>query len=78
MSFLDSLEGWVTDAMNEEFSKVFTREEIANALRQMHSIKAPGPDGMLPLFFQKYWHEVGDLVIEVVFSALQTGHIPLA
>ena len=44
----------VTDEMNMELSKNFTREEIVTALKQIHPTKSPGPDGMSALFFQKY------------------------
>ena len=44
----------VTDEMNMELSKNFTREEIVTALKQIHPTKSPGPDAMSALFFQKY------------------------
>lgn len=34
-------------------------EDISLALKQMHTCKASGQDGMPPLFFQKYWTLVG-------------------
>ena len=37
-------------------------EEVWRALMQMHPTKSPGPDGMSPLFFQKYWDVVGPQV----------------
>lgn len=40
----------------------FKVEEIREAFFQMHPLKAPEPDGLPCLFFQKYWHIVGTKV----------------
>lgn len=45
-------------------------------LQQMHMLKAPRPDRMAPLFFQKFWLVVGKSVINAVLHALNTGDIP--
>ncbi|KAL0421132.1 UNVERIFIED_CONTAM: hypothetical protein Slati_3136100 [Sesamum latifolium] len=52
---LVSLEERVTGAMNKELLRPYTPEEIVHALKQMHPLKSPGPDGMSHIFFQKYW-----------------------
>ena len=44
------------------------------ALFNMHSSKSPGPDGMSPFFFQKYWHIVGTDVTNAILSILQSSH----
>lgn len=49
-SVLAALEGKVTPEMNEELMKPYTIEEVQRAIKQMHPTKAPGPDGMTPLF----------------------------
>ena len=41
----------------------------------MALLKAPGPDGMPPLFFQTYWTEVGMDVTQAVLSCLNSGSI---
>ena len=63
----------VTDEMNMELSKNFTREEIVTTLKQIHPTKSPGPDGMSTLFFQKYWDIVGSNVSNMVLNALNSG-----
>ena len=46
--------------MNISLTKEFTRQEVDLALKDMAPLKAPGPDGMPPLFFQSFWHLIGD------------------
>ncbi|KAL6144620.1 hypothetical protein ACLB2K_055311 [Fragaria x ananassa] len=41
----------------------------------MYPTKAPGPDGMPPLFFQHYWEIVRSVVVEEVQGFLHTGNL---
>ena len=42
----------------------------------MHPTKSPGPDGMSPNFYQKYWDLVGIDVINCVLNVLNVGILP--
>ena len=42
----------------------------------MYPLKGPGPDGMPPLFFQKFWSMVGGLVTKTVLDFLNLGITP--
>lgn len=55
----DAIERRVTDEMNNSLLKEFRPDEVRQALHQMHPTKSLGPDGMPPLFFQKYCSIVG-------------------
>ena len=59
--------------MNQLLIQEFIREEIEVALDQMHPTKAPGPDGMSTIFFQKYWGIVGNDVICMVLNVLNSN-----
>ena len=65
----------VTSEMNHDLHRPFSNEEVRVALFQMHPSKAPGPDGMSTLFYQKYWHIVGDDVTHAVLDFLQFGNM---
>ena len=59
--------------MNQMLVKQFTRNEIEAALKQMHPTKSPGPDGMLAIFYQKYWDIVGNDVVGMVLNVLNSN-----
>ena len=58
-SVLRTVERRITPQMNDNLTQRYTTKEVRYALFQMHPSKSPGPDGMSPFFFQKYWHIVG-------------------
>ena len=63
----------VSTDMRDILSSEYSPEEIKAALFQMGPTKAPGPDGMNALFYQKFWHIVGDDVISAVLDFLNNG-----
>ena len=78
-NFAESLEAIslrVTLNMNKELLAKFKAAEIWKALKQMHPTKAPGPNGMSPLFFHQYWDVVGSYVISCVLEVLNLGVLP--
>ena len=66
----------VTTEMNEELLTEFNAEEVWRALKQMHTTKTPSPDGISPIFYQKYWDIVGSNVINCVMNALNSSVMP--
>ncbi|XP_042958195.1 uncharacterized protein LOC122293790 [Carya illinoinensis] len=67
----------MTPEMNEELIQIFIEKEMATALHQMNPTKAPSPNGMAPIFYQKYWHIVGKDVLSAVLHALNFGKFPV-
>ena len=51
----------------------YTHVEVREALKQMHPTKAPGPDGMCALFYQKFWDIVGGDVEHKILDILNNG-----
>ena len=41
----------------------------------MAPLKAPGPNGMPPIFFQHCWSNIGDDVVKAVLSCLNSNRI---
>ena len=66
----------MTPEMNEELIKEFKVVEVWQALQQMHPTKSPGPNGMSPIFYQKYWDVVGPSVSNCVLQVLNSGVMP--
>ena len=61
----------VTAKMTVALFGEFIVEEVRVALFHMGPTKALEPDGMNALFFQKFWHIVGDDVVIVVLDFLK-------
>ena len=66
----------VSEEMNEGLLMEFRAEEVWCALKQMHPTKSPGPDGVSPIFYQRYWDIVGPHVVNCVLKTLRTGIMP--
>ena len=56
--------------MNEELQQPFTEEEITTTLSHMCPTKAPRPDGLPAVFFQKHWEIVCEGVITTCLHVL--------
>ena len=74
---LNGVNSKITPDMQQVLSSMFCAEEVKTALFQMGPTKAPGPDGMNALFYQKFWHVVGDMVVNAVLDFLNSGHMVL-
>jgi hypothetical protein len=66
--------GRITPALRTTLTVIFRREEVEEALFQMHPTKAPGTDGLPALFYQNFWHIIGDDVSDLCLSILH-GHL---
>ena len=58
-------------------SEEFSADEVKTTLFQMGLTKTPGPNGMNALFYQKFWHIVGNDVTNVVLDFLNIGFMLL-
>jgi exonuclease III len=63
----------VTPEMNANLLKNFTMVEVEMALKQMHPLKSPGPDGFSACFYQSNWATVQMEVCKAVLGFLNHG-----
>ena len=63
----------VTEAMNQLMARDFQASEIAQAIKQMHPHTALGPDGLPPLFYQRFWSFTSNCVIQAALGFLNHG-----
>ena len=72
----DSINRVITEEMNDQLSLEFQYWEVQQAIKQMSPLKAPGPDGMPPLFYQHYWGLSGEDVSQSVLDFLNSASLP--
>lgn len=73
---LDPIFPLVTNAMNQLLARDFQASGIAQAIKQMHPHTAPGPDGLPPLFYQRFWSFTSSCVTRAVLEFLNHGIVP--
>lgn len=67
---LNSVGGRISEEMNCHFLKPFTESEIYHAVKQIHSHKSSGPDGLSGAFYHRSWRIVGSDVTKRCLSVL--------
>ena len=72
---LDGVDVVVSDEMRENLAQSYITEEVDATIKEMAPLKALGPNGMPPLFYQTYWIDVGMDVHQAVLSSLNSGAI---
>lgn len=65
-SFLNIINPCISDADNRHLTNQVTLEEIHHALFSIGHLKAPGPDGLHAIFFQKHWEIVKGSIFNFV------------
>jgi hypothetical protein len=66
----------ITQEDNDRLVAPITKEELKEALFQMHPDKAPGPDGFNPAFYQHFWDLCGSDIFEATKEWLDRGYFP--
>jgi hypothetical protein len=66
----------ITQEENDRLLLPITKEELKEALFQMHPDKAPGPDGFNPAFYQHFWELCGNDIFAAVKEWLDRGYFP--
>ncbi|KAL6228112.1 hypothetical protein ACLB2K_002066 [Fragaria x ananassa] len=72
LEVIHNVPSFVTTEMNEGLVAEISEEEVWNALSQMKPMKAPGPDGFAPCFYQRFWSIIGRDVVQVVRAFLES------
>ncbi|KAL0375714.1 UNVERIFIED_CONTAM: putative mitochondrial protein [Sesamum calycinum] len=60
----------VTNEMNQMLCEPYSEVEVVQAISHMSPYKSPGPDGLPPIFFHKFWHLIGKSVTQVILDIL--------
>lgn len=65
----------IINAARLECMKYVSADDIKKAVKDMAPMKAPGPDGLHALFYQKVWTIVGESVVKMAEDFFNTGDL---
>ena len=74
---LTCIESSIIEDQNTMLLAPFSASEVKDALFEMHPDKSPGPDGMNPAFYQKFWHIVGKDVVHASLEFINNCTFPV-
>jgi hypothetical protein len=66
----------VTEEDNSLLTQPFSALEFKEAIFSMHPDKSPGPDGLNPAFYHRFWEGIGGDLISDVVAWLNSGQLP--
>lgn len=72
---VDSIDTKISEEQNNTLISPVEEKEVKEALFHMHPDKSPGPAGITPGFYQKFWKIVKNDVIQVVRQFFEEGRI---
>ncbi|KAL0340032.1 UNVERIFIED_CONTAM: hypothetical protein Sradi_4520000 [Sesamum radiatum] len=58
--------------MNQCLLQPYSHDKVLSALSLMSPLKSPCPNGLPPIFIQKYWHIVGAIIVRCVLKFLNS------
>ena len=67
---LNGVQEVVTDSMRTKLAQAYIMGEVEKAIIDTAPLKAPGPDGMPPLFYHTDWSDIGMDITQAVLSCL--------
>ena len=73
---VSSIHSIITAKMNDQLSTQFLAWKVQKAINQMAPLKAPGLDGIPPIFFQNYWNLIGNDITQSILQFLNTASLP--
>lgn len=74
--FYSCIDSRISQEDNDLLTQVFSFEEVKEAVFSMHPDKSPGPDGMNPTFYQRFWDIIGEDVVNECNHILLSGSVP--
>lgn len=66
----------VTQEVNESLTSTVTEEEVKRAAFSIKSSSAPGQDGLTGVFYQRFWHIVGQSLTSEIQHFFATSILP--
>lgn len=73
---LSLVQSQITMEQNQYLLEPYTADEVKEAIFSVHPDKSPGPEGMNPTFFQRFWSIVGSNVTSAFLHVLNTCSMP--